>query len=173
MPQTVEICLRTLKHCDLGRTLMWMQDPDIYRPFLRPEPVTQQQHLIWFETARLDPQQCLFAIDFKGTHVGNTGLKGIDLPSRSAEFWLYIGEKSAHGLGIATAATRLLLKHAFETLALDRVWLRVATDNRAAQNVYLNVGFTIKATVQDDASLEGRPTSCLRMEISRAGVQVQ
>ena len=44
------------------------------------------------------------------------------------------------GQGLGTEVTRLLLRHAFFTLNLHRVWLRVFADHARAQKVYEKVG---------------------------------
>jgi RimJ/RimL family protein N-acetyltransferase len=170
LAQDDEVRLRPLGHEDVNRTQIWMQDPDIFVPFLRREPVTPEGHRAWFEAARVDPAQRLFAIDFRSVHVGNAGLKDIDTESRSCELWLYVGEKSLHGRGIGSAATKLLLEHAFETMMLDRVWLRVSAKNQAARKAYAKAGFAPEGNLPDHVGNDGRRVRLVRMAIAHPKV---
>ncbi|MFI9585078.1 GNAT family N-acetyltransferase [Streptomyces sp. NPDC052236] len=73
------------------------------------------------------------------TPVGLTTLQ-IDSAVRSAEFVILIAPES-RGKGLATEATALTLRWAFEYAALRMVWLKVLADNVAGVTAYQKAGF--------------------------------
>lgn len=74
----------------------------------------------------------LIAVRESDKPVGLDGLHHIDHKNRHAEFGIMIGEPEEWGKGYGTEATRLMLKYAFETLNLNRVWLHVYEYNERA-----------------------------------------
>ncbi len=81
-------------------------------------------------------------------HVGNCGLSDIDRRRRKAQLWIYLGESTGRGIG--TLAIRHLLRRGFEELEVNRVYLRVLTNNRGAINFYLALGFTQEGVWRED-----------------------
>src|SRR5258708_2251935 len=88
--------------------------------------------------------------------IGMIGLKDIDFRNRSAQFGIAIGERECWGQGHGTEATRLILDHAFGTLNLNRVWLRVAEDNERACRCYKRLGFEKEGVLRQDYYRNGR-----------------
>ena len=58
----------------------------------------------------------------KFKHIGNITLGSINFIHRSAEINIMIGDRSAWGVGYGGDAVGALTKHAFENMALSRVW---------------------------------------------------
>lgn len=77
-----------------------------------------------------------------GEYLGNCGLHDIRHRIRSAEIGYWISSDQA-GKGLATEASALLLKFAFEGLQLHRVILRAATDNGGSIRVAEKLGFRL------------------------------
>jgi RimJ/RimL family protein N-acetyltransferase len=75
--------------------------------------------------------------------------------SRNAEYWIYIGDGSARGKGVADEASRLLLRFAFDTLGLHRVFLQVDTVNERAIRLYQRLGFKQEGVMRQVAFLDG------------------
>src|SRR5262249_47639304 len=99
--------------------------------------------------------------------VGVTGLHQTDLRNRHASFGIVIGEKEAWGRGYGTEATALLVRHAFETLNLNRVWLHVFEDNERGIRAYEKVGFQKEGRLRQDTFREGRYWDTFVMGILR------
>ena len=74
------------------------------------------------------------------------GLRGINWRSRHAEYWIYLGDRLARGKGLAEEASRLLLRFAFGTLGLHRVFLQVNVTNQSAISLYRRLGFVEEGT---------------------------
>ena len=73
----------------------------------------------------------------------------IEWMNRCARFGIFMGEKSFWNQGYGTEATRLMLKHAFETLNLNRIFLHVYETNPRAIRAYEKVGFVKEGLLRD------------------------
>ena len=89
-----------------------------------------------------DPRRRTFAICWRGRHIGNVGLREIDVQTSSAECFVELGEPDARGRGLAKKALRRLLAHAFLELSLSRVGLGVFEFNQNAIGLYRSLKFT-------------------------------
>ncbi|NPV02852.1 MAG: GNAT family N-acetyltransferase [Brevinematales bacterium] len=76
-----------------------------------------------------------------GEPIGACFLLEVDMHNRTAEFGIFIGDKTRWKQGYATEATRLILDYGFRVLTLHNIWLRVFAFNTAAMKVYRRVGF--------------------------------
>jgi len=65
--------------------------------------------------------------------------------STSLGYWL---SKDAQGRGIMTEACRAFISHAFTTMALNRVEIRCATENRRSRAIPERLRFTPEGTVR-------------------------
>ncbi len=90
-----------------------------------------------------------------GALVGMIGLHHISRVHRKAAigYWL---ASNAQGRGIATAACRALVKHAFDELKLHRLSIECAVDNLPSRAIPERLGFKHEATLRDDLYSDGR-----------------
>lgn len=77
------------------------------------------------------------------TLIGNCGLTDVDFINRSAEYGIFIGDKSVQGKGFGEEATRLMLDFAFNALNLYNIWVRVFSFNKRSLNLFRKCGFKI------------------------------
>jgi diamine N-acetyltransferase len=101
-------------------------------------------------------------------HIGTTGLHAIDWRRRMACFGIEIGRKEEWGKGHGTEATELMVRYAFHTLNLNRVWLHVYEFNERGIRAYERVGFKHEATLRQDCYRDGRFWDVHHMGILRA-----
>jgi RimJ/RimL family protein N-acetyltransferase len=134
--------LRELELIDIRYMLEWMKDPDISRVFtFSPENMTEETVKSFILNSKNDPKNVHFAIvDDHNEYMGTVSLKNINLQAKNAEYAIST-RKVAHGKGIARFATIEILKYAFDTLDLKRVYLDVLVENERANRFYLKFGF--------------------------------
>jgi RimJ/RimL family protein N-acetyltransferase len=137
----------------------WINDETVRHGTGTEGPVSDFEHQRWYETAMADRSQRIFVIGMgkgsQATPVGLIGLRGLNWRSRNAEYWIYIGDGSARGKGVADEASRLLLRFAFDTLGLHRVFLQVDTVNERAIRLYQRLGFKQEGVMRQVAFLDG------------------
>jgi RimJ/RimL family protein N-acetyltransferase len=87
--------------------------------------------------------------------IGFCDLSEIDRTARHARFGIVIGEPDRWGHGHGAEATRLLMRHAFEHLHLNRVWLTVHADHERAIRTYESAGFVREGVLREHAVRRG------------------
>jgi RimJ/RimL family protein N-acetyltransferase len=153
--------LRLVDRGDLGRFVTWIGEAELRRNLTLILPMSLEREDEWFEAQlRLPSELHPFAIERPAgddwEHVGAAGLTNLDWRNRSVEIGLFIGEPGQRGQGLGTDVTRVLCDHAFATLNLHRVWLRVFADNARAVRVYERVGFVLEGRQRDADYRDGR-----------------
>ncbi len=81
-----------------------------------------------------------------GGIVGEAVLNDLNLENLSCGFRIWIA--GAHGRGLGTEATRLVVDHAFHVQGLHRIELEVYDFNPRARHVYEKVGFRHEGTLR-------------------------
>jgi len=150
------IRLRAIEREDIPRFVRWMNDPDVIRYLLLNAPLSYAMEEKWFEqqVASSPLENQVLAIEVlvgdDWLHIGNSGLHKIEQVNNAAEFGLVIGEKEYWHKGYGLQATELTLKHGFEDLNLNRIYLNVFEENEYAVKAYETAGF-VKEGVQRQA----------------------
>ncbi|MFD9472214.1 MULTISPECIES: GNAT family N-acetyltransferase [Streptomyces] len=88
----------------------------------------------------------------------------IDSAVRTAEFVILIAPE-ARGKGLATEATSLTLRWAFEYAALRMVWLKVLEANTAGMTAYQKAGFQDAGRLRQSGYWLGRPCDEILMDV--------
>lgn len=134
---------------DAAAVRRWMADPAVinftvvvpgpeYGPVEPYDAASADQYL---EVLVKDPERRSFAIIVDGMHIGNVGLKSIDMRARTSECFIEIGEATQRRRGAGAAAMAQLLDLAFDQLGLREVRLGVFEFNDAAIALYRRIGF--------------------------------
>jgi diamine N-acetyltransferase len=100
--------------------------------------------------------------------IGNCGFHNLDWRCRSAEVGIMIGEKNYWNRGYGTDAMRLLLKHGFGTLNLNRIYLYVYQNNPRAIRTYEKAGFVHEGVRRQAAYKDGQYIDILMMSVLRS-----
>ncbi len=149
------------RHLEL--TWNWMQLKPVQEGFLLKPPASIKAHQQWFKRRIRsgDKDSEHYAITFEKRHVGNCGLKKIDLAQRTAELFIYLDPDCA-GRGLASSAVRELQKIA-RRRGLRKIYLQVRIDNRAGTDLYLNNGFKLEGILRREFLWRGRALDMYRM----------
>lgn len=137
--------LRLLEEADLPMTLAWRNQDHIRKWFFYSDLIAPDQHRRWYERYRDRDDDFMFVIEETETlnrPVGQAALYNVDWVRRRGEFGrLLIGDAAASGMGIAAAATRLLVDDAVTAWGLTEVRLEVLQANAPALAIYRGCGF--------------------------------
>jgi diamine N-acetyltransferase len=132
-------------------------------------PITRESMVArWQEQAKSpSPQRILFSAYEVETWrpVGYVLLHGLDLPNRTSEMGIRIGDASDRGKGYGTEATRLLLHYAFSVLSLHSVFLTTLEYNLAGQTAYKRAGFREIGRQREASWMNGRYYDMIFMDI--------
>jgi len=157
---------------DLPRFVDWLSDPEVRHGLTMHLPMTLPLEEAWFEEMikrPIDEQVLVIEAEFKGQWkmIGSCGFQNIDWRVGQAEVGILIGEKSQWNKGLGTSAMELLVSHAFETLNLNRVFLRVFETNLGAIRSYEKIGFELEGRLREADYQDGKHIDVLYMGILR------
>lgn len=146
------IRLRALTQTDLPKTLLWNNQEDIVEIYAgHPFPVNQEMEQQWYDRVLCSNYpHTVFGIEVIQTAllIGISALKDIDMLNRSAETCIYIGDLNERGKGYSKQALCGTLDFGFNKLGLNRIWLKVRTDNPKAISLYEKMGFKLEGTMR-------------------------
>ncbi len=154
------IMLREFEQCDLKPMRRWVTDPDTTRylsdTFTVPQTYDQTAHFLDGLLAGTNPGVHLVIADLmSGDYIGQCDLMKITSYSRKASLAIVIGPEH-QGQGYGTEAIGLLLELAFNHLNLNRVQLRVHSDNARALRCYEKCGFVREGVLRKDMFTDGK-----------------
>ena len=164
--------LRSAERSDLEKFVEWINDPEVTAGLTLFLPMSSVDEEKWFEAAMQRPQeQKPLVIDTKDSEawrvIGNSGFFDFDWVARAAEVGIMIGDKSMWNQGYGTEVMTLLLRHAFGTLNLNRVYLRVYADNQRAIKTYEKTGFVHEGRLRQAVYKFGKYNDILFMSVLR------
>ncbi len=152
------VALTELRRTDLETLFAWINDPDTVRFNAPYSPVHEIGHLAWFDKVTNDPTRIVFGIrDLdSGRILGVLQLINLQPIHRSAELVIRVGSDDDRGRGYGTEAVRLATDFAFRDRNLQRIWLRVFSDNARAIRVYEKAGLRQEGLLRRSCFIDGR-----------------
>lgn len=142
------LVLRQPEVADLPYLVRFANDPEL-RGWLRfHRPMSEDEESRWLRA--LEPSDDLVWLMVPHGApgpVGSIGLHDWDRVAAHAELGLGILRPTDRGKGMGEEACRLVLRHGFEELRLERVFLHVYTDNPAVR-LYERLGFRVEGTLR-------------------------
>jgi [ribosomal protein S5]-alanine N-acetyltransferase len=166
-----QVYLRGLDRLDLPLMVEWINDHDVTRFLftgIRPaniEVLTQQ----WEQDQRSQNEIAFAVCDKDGdAFVGTTGLYRIEWVMRTAEFRIFLGNKSFWNRGVGTECTKLMVKYAFDKMNFNKVWLGVNAENGGAVHAYEKAGFVREGVLRQEQYRNFRYYDVVRMSMLRA-----
>lgn len=147
--------LRKIKIEDTDNIVKWRNSEEVKKNFCIQEDMDRQTHLNWFENKIKTGEVAQFIIIDRTTNlpVGSTYLRDIDKKNNKAEFGIFIGETSARNKGIGTDTTKLMVQYGFEELELNKMFLRVFSNNTGAIKAYEKAGYKQEGLAREDVKL--------------------
>lgn len=148
--------LRDLRDEDDGRLFHWRRQPDVDRWMSDIAAATPEEHRLWFEDFRADPDRRGWIITAEGEPAGFLTLTGVASRHRRAAWGWYIGEAAARGRGAGRAAQALGLDVAFDALGLEKIVAEVLADNDVALKAQAAAGFRREGYLRGQVIKDGR-----------------
>jgi len=151
------IYLRIMTAEDTDNIVKWRNSDAVRTNFIYQKLFTRQSHEHWIETMVNTGKVVQMIICMCGSDmpVGSVYIRDIDVVHNKGEYGIFIGESSARGHGVGTAAAKLMIQYAFKELKLHRLFLRVFADNAQAMGSYEKAGFVKEAYLKDDVCIDG------------------
>jgi RimJ/RimL family protein N-acetyltransferase len=166
------IRLRPVEREDLAKFVAWLNDPEVRQGLALYLAISNAEEERWFEDTLKDPRdERPLAIEVEDEEgwklIGSCGYDKIDWRNRNSEVGIMIGDKTCWNRGYGTQAMRLLLRHGFNTLNLERISLRVFEDNPRAIRAYEKAGFVHEGRMRHAEFRDGRYLDVLFMSVLR------
>jgi len=167
------IRLRATERDDLLRFKAWLNDPQVRDNLLLFLPLSLVEEERWFENMlQLPPAEHALVIEIRQGEgwqpIGNCSFLHIDWRCRSSEIGIFIGEKSLWNQGYGSETMRLLLRHGFKTLNLNRIFLRVYETNLGGIRAYEKAGFVHEGRLRQAEYRDGSYIDVLFMSVLRS-----
>jgi [ribosomal protein S5]-alanine N-acetyltransferase len=143
---------------------VWVNLRDLF-----PHPYSLQDAKNWLKTVRQQDPEQTWAIASSQEVIGGIGVhQQLDVNRQSAELGYWLGEPF-WGKGIATAAVRATVAHAFSRFDFNRIFAGVFEYNMASARVLEKAGFIREgvmrqAVVKDGKTVDQFLYSVLRRE---------
>jgi RimJ/RimL family protein N-acetyltransferase len=165
--------LRAMERTDLRQFQEWLNDPEVAEGLSLYLPVSAADEEKWLVGVMEGmPEERPLAIEIRQGDAwqlaGNARLFNLQWTNRSAEFGIFLGDKSTWNHGYGTEALELILEHAFDTLNLNRIDLRVFANNARARRSYEKAGFVLEGTLRQALYRRGRYVDVHIMSILRS-----
>jgi RimJ/RimL family protein N-acetyltransferase len=165
--------LRATERDDVKRFCAWVNDPDVTRYLSLYLPMSSVDEENWFDSmTRRDQNEKTLVIEVRDGDgwkvIGNCGVFGIEIVNRIGELGIMIGEKDEWNKGYGTETMVLLLRHGFDTLNLNRVFLRVYAENLRAKRSYEKAGFVEEGRLRESVYKHGKYDDVIIMSVLRS-----
>jgi [ribosomal protein S5]-alanine N-acetyltransferase len=167
---------RAPEKADAPLLTRYLQDPEVRRNLLIGRfPFSVDNELHWIEQRHSGPPVMEGATDVgflfgplgTDTLIGGTGLHRISWLHRHAEWGIFIGDTAQWGKGYGREVARAMLRYAFQTLNLHRVFLRVNADNERGVRAYEAAGYRREGVMRQAVFVDGAYVDQVVMSVLR------
>lgn len=167
------IRLRAVEREDLRIFHDWVNDPEVTRGLALYLPMSTVEEEHWYENMlKRDAHEKTFSVEArkgKGWKlIGNCGVFELSPVHRGGELGIMIGAKEEWDKGYGAETMTLLLRHCFETLNLNRAFLRVYAENVRAVRSYEKAGFVLEGRLREAVYKHGKYDDILVMSVLRS-----
>jgi RimJ/RimL family protein N-acetyltransferase len=164
--------LREISRADVPVINQWRNDKKLVDLLGSPfRFINIETDEAWFEDYlknRMTQVRCGMYTADKNKLVGVVYLTHIDHINRNAELSIMIGPSEARHKGLGALAVKEMLSHAFNDLALNKVYLNVVEDNKRAVEFYRRMGFVKEGELRKASYKNGQYKDVLVMGILKS-----
>lgn len=160
--------IRPITPSDTEKIVAWRNKDFVRKNFIYQKLFSAEGHMTWLKEQVEPGHVAQFIICLEdGGEIGSVYLRDIDREKGTAEYGVFIGEEDALGKGFGTQAARLMVDYGFETLRLNRIFLRFLEENEGARKSYEKAGFQMIENRRETVCLEEGMRHVLFMETER------
>ena len=137
-----KVLIRPLRLEDAKISYKWRNDNEVWK-LTGSKPnriITEEIEKEWLSNKLKEINSYRFAIEVDNIYVGNIQLTDV-VENESAEYHIFIGDKSYWGKGVANLATAQIIIFAKNVINLKSIYLSVNPENLSAIKVYEKNGF--------------------------------
>ena len=165
-PTVIRLVPLSLEHLD--GVMTWVNDPEVTFYFARlGEPITREAEAAFLERLIASKNDLIFSVFDGKEYLGQVGISQIYWPARNGRMAVMLA-RHAWGRGVAKAAGRLLLREAFETHDLHKIWIILRSDNAKGLHIWTQVGFRCEGILRDEYFSVGRFHDMVRLAMLRS-----
>ncbi|TQE84038.1 GNAT family N-acetyltransferase [Leptospira noguchii] len=131
-------------------TIQWLEGP-------RMQAYSQEDLNQYLQRMESSENDLLFAIRYRGSHIGNLTLTSISIPHRHATMGILLGEEKMRNQGISRRSIEKVGDWALNSTGLNLVRLQAAafSENPASIKAFLAAGFEIEGTWRKARRFDG------------------
>ena len=165
--------LRAAEKEDIPTFVRWLNDPEVRQHLLMGYPFSRAHEEKWFQAmVEADKSEQVLVIetwtDEGWKPLGTTAFMDVDWVNRSAEVGIVIGEKDEWGKGFGRDTMKIMLRHGFNNMNLNRIYLRVHSDNQRGIKAYEHAGFSHEGVQREGVFRGGKYLDVLLMSVLRS-----
>ena len=143
--ETERLLLREIRESDASLIVKWRSDPEVYRYFLSPKPITREEHLNWYLGCY---KQDLNRIDFMAVEKRSGKESGVfnikrDLNNTHYAEIGYLLDKHAQGKGYAQEAIKRLMTFAKAEWKCRGILFYIHEENKVSQALAEKLGYAV------------------------------
>ncbi|HEU0132117.1 MAG TPA: GNAT family N-acetyltransferase [Mycobacteriales bacterium] len=127
----------------LDTTAGWLAD-ESFAALIEAGSFDPERQRAWYDSLAGRTDYVVWGIEHDGRRVGVMGLKHLDAGDGGAEYFMYLGDRSAWGHGIGRWATEEILAEG-RARGLEYVYGLVGTHNHHSREVHEHLGFEVVA----------------------------
>lgn len=138
----------------------WLHDEQVNRYLESRFAQHNEASVRSFVRSCLDDPKTLFlgirSLKLGGRHVGNIKLSPIDSRHGLGEIGIMVGDRAAWGIGVGSAAIRLLCGIGKQDLGLRKITAGCYASNVGSERAFLKAGFQIEGLRRNHFVVDGR-----------------
>jgi diamine N-acetyltransferase len=162
---TIRLLPLALEH--VPHVMTWVNDREVMQYFAnRQSTITEEAERAYVEALMSSRNDRAYSVFDGDDYVGQTSLNQIYWPAKNGRLFVVV-RREMQGRGHGPAVVRAVLDLAWGELGLRKVWLIVRRDNRAAQAMYLKLGFDFEGVLRDEYCVGDTYFDMVRMAILR------
>jgi RimJ/RimL family protein N-acetyltransferase len=144
---------RSLKPSDVNYFKKWILDKEVIRySMTKFHRISNDLQIIdWFQATLFDGKTFQLGIvdPESGDLIGYAGIASLNEVDGNGEYFIFIGDKIHWGKGIASFATKEILRMGFKNLKLHRIFLTASSSNPGAIRAYEKAGFVHEGRMRE------------------------